>query len=94
MKHTNVVLLDGSHSFIVYEVKRKYAHAVAMNSLIKLVKIELPHQLKPAMRKGKPYSVKRAVRIYLASGLPRTDKATTVLRRLEREQREAHQQAA
>lgn len=77
----------GGHSFIAFKAGRKWLHAVAMDQPIALVTLPLENnQLVPLERKGKPYPVPRAARMYLRSEIEKTDSARRVLRELTRRQ--------
>lgn len=89
---------DGSRSLILFAVGRKFAHAVAMGDVIRVVKVELAKrprgqgrlqddafyldELRPAMLRDLPYPIRRAARTYLRSDLRKTPKAAKVLRGL------------
>lgn len=76
------VMAEGSRSVILFAKGRKFAHGVAMGDTIKLVKIENLRDLRPVTYRDQPYPLKRACRIYLKSGLPKTKAAAKVLRGL------------
>ena len=86
MESKREVLLDGSRSMIAFAAGRTYTYAVAMDTPIKVVKLERPQLLRPATLKEKPYPVSRAARIYLKSELPITKRASQILRALIKRQ--------
>lgn len=78
-----VVALDARRSsYLIVRAGRKYLHAVAMGPRIDAVKLdpETTRELIEARLHDKPYPPRRCARTYLRSGLPRTKRATTLLR--------------